>query len=90
MRSDYLPSETFCCVCGCVIKEHQIKGNIEGVITWRDSDALTRVDPIDVYLCDEHLSQLVTNIKGGLPMARRKTYELTRSRQDEVGKQGST
>jgi uncharacterized protein YlaI len=90
MRSEYLPAETFCCVCGFIIKEHQIKGNMEGVITYVEHDTqgrVVKVDPLDAYLCSECLNQIVTHTKGGLPMARRKTYELKRLGGDEMGKQ---
>lgn len=88
MRSDYLPSETFCCFCGLVIKERQIAGNIEGIITYNGVNCI-EANPLDAYLCEEHLNMLVKNIKGGITAARRKTYELERHGGDEMGKQGT-
>lgn len=85
MRAEYLPSETFCCFCGLIIKEKQIAGNMEGIMVHRVSPNDMHIDPLDVYLCDEHLKLLTRNIKGGIDAARRRTYELENSGRHEVG-----
>lgn len=85
MRSEYLPSETFCCFCGVIIKERQIRGNMDGIIVCREDDNTVHIDPLDAYLCDEHLKLLIKNIKGGMDAARRRTYELERPGGTKVG-----
>lgn len=73
IRSDYLPSKTFCAICGHIIKEHQIAGNIEGIITHREPDGKLYVDPCDIYVCPEHLRVIQDHIKGGMEMAEKRS-----------------
>ena len=76
MNSDYIPAETFCCVCGCLIKDQQIADNIQGTIVHRNNPNIVSIDPFDGYLCVEHSAAIAHNIAGGLPAARRKQREL--------------
>jgi hypothetical protein len=59
-----------------VIKERQIRGNMEGVITHREDDGRTYVDPLDAYLCDEHFRVIKKNIDGGMEEAERRSKDV--------------
>jgi len=86
LRSDYLPAKTFCCVCGMIIKEHQIGGDIDGIMAHRDLSGPTRVDPFHGYLCREHAIVIKKHLDGGLPAAERRVKELERLDRDAMGK----
>lgn len=84
-RSDYIPSETFCFVCGFLIKERQIGDNIQGTITHGHVPNQTTIEPFDGHMCHECSTRVKANIEGGIETARRKSRELQKNDRSQVG-----
>lgn len=76
MRSDYKPAETFCCVCGLVIKDHQIGGNLTGTAIDMTEEGKIHIKPFDAWLCREHMTVIRDHIEQGLPAARRRSERI--------------
>jgi len=84
MRSDYRPAETFCCVCGCLIRDHQIGGSVEGTAIDMTEGKIEFI-PFDAWFCREHFVEMKANIKGGLPKAHRRARDIENNDRDQMG-----
>jgi hypothetical protein len=77
MRSDYLPATAVCFCCGSLIRESQINGCVEGLITHTKEDGTILIDPFTGYLCSECKHKTKGYIEGGIPAAKERARRWT-------------
>lgn len=71
MIAETTDEETFCCIHGLPIKYAQFGARIQGTIETKD-----RIGTLDIYICEDCLQAIVSNIEGGLAAAKKKAEKL--------------
>jgi hypothetical protein len=74
MRSDYQPATTVCCICGHLLKDGQICGQIDGIVSYTEG-TVTKIDPFMGWFCHECLDKVRSNVQGGIKAAKKRRDE---------------